>query len=238
MTPEAPILRRMYSLLDGWEAAADHRAVFLSCYAMMTRNMLDAVAAGGFHDPRWVTQMLNHFAGYYFKAVDAYDHQNTCSAVWLVAFTAARDPQTHVLQNLFLGVNAHINYDLVLTLVDLLRATWDDLPAASRHGRYQDYCTVNDIIAATINEVQDQVIERYEPVMDTVDKLFGPLDEWLIARLISGWRAEVWEHATALLVCRDEASSTNLRQQVEQHALARARAIGGERGIAGITGLV
>ncbi|MFN2165095.1 MAG: DUF5995 family protein, partial [Anaerolineae bacterium] len=91
---------------------------------------------------------------------------------------------------------------------------------------------------AAINEVQDQIIERYEPALDAVDKLFGPLDEWLIARLISGWRAEVWEHAAALLGCQDDASSANLRQQVEQHALARARAIGGEPSIAGITGLV
>ena len=135
----------------------------------------------------------------YFAAVEAYDAQKEPSSVWRMAFEAAREPHTHVLQNLFLGVNAHINYDLVLTLVDLLQDGWADMSAEQRRQRYEDYCTVNDIIAATINSVQDRVIERYDPGLDVLDKLMGPLDEWLIARLITGWREEVWQHAGELL---------------------------------------
>lgn len=38
---------------------------------------------------------------------------------------------------------------------------------------------MNRIIAGTVDEVQDAVLERYAPAMDLVDKLLDPLDECL-----------------------------------------------------------
>ena len=238
MTVERGIVERMQLQVDAWDTAADRRAIFLSCYTMMTRNMVTAVEQGRFEDARWVSEMLTNFAGYYFAAVEAYDQQRRCSAVWQAAFDATRLPDTHVIQNLFLGVNAHINYDLMLTLVDLLQDSWADLSTEQRDGRYQDYRAVNDIIAATINDVQDQIIERYDPQMDLVDRFLGPLDERLIAQLISSWREEVWDHALELLCSTDLSGSALLQARVEAHTLNRAGAISGKRGIEGLLDLL
>lgn len=238
MTPEPAVISRMYALLNTWEATNDRRAIFLACYSMMTANMFGAIDKGEFQDVAWVSKLLHRFADYYFEAVNAYEKQDGCTAVWRFAFDAARKSDTHVMQNLILGVNAHINYDLVLALVDVLRAEWHELSPDARAQRYQDHRHVNTIIAATINSVQDQVIERYEPDMDLVDKLFGPVDEWIIARLIAGWREEVWRHADELMACADGPETVALQQKVEQRALTRAHAVAGKRGIAGILDLV
>lgn len=238
MTVDPSITDRMQAQLDTWENTNDRRAIFLSCYAMMTRNMLVAVENGQFHDAIWVSTLLHRFADYYFRAVEAYDQHDRCSTVWRFAFDTTQKPDTHVMQDLILGVNAHINYDLVLTLVDVLHDQWDDLSHEQREQRYQDHCHVNTIIAATINSVQDQVIERYEPLMDIVDKLFGPIDEWLISRLIARWREEVWQQAGQLMACTDDDTHATLCKQVEQQTMQRAYAIAGRRGIAGVFDLM
>ncbi len=217
---EDPVVARMQALIHRWETAANPQAVFLSCYRMMTSNMLAAIEQGEFQDSVWVDVLLRHFADYYFVGLEAYEQDpHKAPPVWQLAHETTNNPHALPLQNLLLGVNAHINYDLVLTLVDLLKPEWDDLSAEQRTARYSDYCHVNAIIAETIDEVQDQVLEPAMPAMDLVDRLLGPLDELLISRLINQWRETVWQHACRLLEASAEDERAVLLGQVEEHAL-------------------
>lgn len=224
MRDDRPAIERMAALLQQWEGAGDRRGIFLGCYAMMTRNMMAALNAGRFHDPRWVRALLEHFAGYYFDALAAYEAGDpTAPVVWRRTFAAAGRPQTRALQNLLLGVNAHVNYDLTFAVVDLLAGEWAGLSEPERKLRYEDFCQVNRIIAETVDEVQDAVLERYAPAMDLVDRLLGRLDEWLAARMIARWRDGVWENALAWLETADEAGRAALRHKVEKDALRWGR---------------
>ncbi|MGD2078234.1 MAG: DUF5995 family protein, partial [Chloroflexota bacterium] len=110
---------RMDSLIDEWQRREDRRVDFLRCYRLMTGNMLLAIEKGEFHDGPWVRQLLDHFADYYFVALANYDDDRPeTPPVWSAAHRAAIEPDTLILQNLLLGINAHINYDLVFTLYD------------------------------------------------------------------------------------------------------------------------
>ena len=54
-------------------------------------------------------------------ALHAYEnHSSDAPEVWQLAHSAAIDPHITALQKLLLGVNAHINYDLVLTVASQL----------------------------------------------------------------------------------------------------------------------
>ena len=239
MGGEDPAIAQMQHLIDAWEVKGDRRLIFLSCYAMMTRNMLQAIDSGQFEDNAWVAALLHRFASYYFNALEAYEREPVgAPIVWRVAFDATRQPHTHVLQNLVLGVNAHINFDLVFALADLLAPEWPTLTADQRLARYRDHCQVNDIIYQTVNAVQDQVIERYSRAMGLVDQLMGPLDEWLTASLISEWRERVWENATHLVESVQDAERQALLEQVEQHSIHRAQSILGRQGLGGLMDLV
>ncbi len=216
----------MQMLVQQWQAAADQRSIFLSCYALMTGNMLTAIDAGEFDDAVWINTLLHRFADYYFVALQAEEqHSPGAPQVWQMAFAAARHPQTRVLQNLLLGVNAHINYDLVLTLVDVLEQEWAQSSPPQRQRRYTDHCHVNFVIGRTIDAVQDDILERLEPALDIADKLMGRLDEWLISRLITHWRDEVWANAIKLIETPHPANREQLRRQIEAVALKRANAI-------------
>ena len=232
MNEENPVLDRMKSLLNGWEAANDRRLIFLSCYKMMTQNIIAAIEAKDFEDTAWVSTLMDNFGEYYFRALEAYEsEQANPPAAWRIAFKAAQNPHTHVLQNLVLGVNAHINYDLVFALSDILAHEWQQLSPEQRKMRYRDHCHVNDIIYHTIDEVQDQVIDRFEPEYGLVDKVLGPIDEWMTSLLISDWREEVWEHATQMLDLVDRPGQQAILEHVEQVSIKRAQDILGKGGL-------
>jgi len=223
------VLVKMSDLLATWEAANDRRSIFLSCYILMTQNVVAAIRANEFEDTPWVATLMDNFAGYYFHALDAYENKpDSPPDVWRIAFIAAQSPRTHVLVNLVLGVNAHINYDLVFALSELLAGEWEHISLAQRQMRYRDHCHINVIISNTIDEVKDQIIDRYQPLFGVVDKLFGPLDDWMTSLLISEWREEVWKHATRLLDTAESDTSSAIVQQVHELSLARAQDILGK----------
>ena len=231
--PHDAVVAQMQSLIQKWEELADQRSIFLRCYMMMTHNMRDAVQQDEFRDPGWVDHLVDHFAGYYFVALEAYE-QNPAAAppVWQLAHQAARDPQVVALQNLLLGVNAHINYDLVLTLVDMLKPEWGKLTDSQQDDRYVDYCHVNEVIGCTIDAVQDQVLEPAMPVMDLIDRLCGSLDERLISSLLANWRENVWSNAVRLLETAEALTYASLVDEMEQDAIRIGEAIG-FRGVEG-----
>ena len=217
------IIERMQEQVDHWKAAGDARAIFLECYTLMTGNMLRAIDDGRFHDNRWARSLLLRFAEYYFQALESYDcRDEACATVWTFAHDCSCRRQLHVLQHLLLGINAHINYDLVLSLADLLEPEWDGLPAAKRQLRYEDHCRVNEIIAATIDTVQDEVVEHHDPRMDLIDRLMGRLDERLLSGLINRWREEVWEKAMLLLATPAEDRDA-FQQELADAVMKKAR---------------
>ncbi len=217
---DSPAVVRMQILIEGWEAAADQRTIFLSCYLLMTRNILSAIDRQEFHDPAWVGTLLERFADYYFAALEAYDRDPTAApAVWQLAHGITTEPHLLALQKLLVGINAHINYDLVLALFDLLSPEWDILSDSQRAGRYQDHCHVNAVIGRTIDAVQDQVLDPVMPSMVFIDKLLGPVDELLVSRLIGRWREVVWRNATRLLQTGEASERARLIGEIERAAL-------------------
>jgi hypothetical protein len=210
----------MKSLISQWEQESHQHAIFLSCYQMMTSNVLEAIEQGEFQDGAWVLEFLNRFAEYYFESLETYERDPASAPrVWQLAHSTARDPRSLPIENLLLGVNAHINYDLVFTLVDQLESEWNELSDEERAIRYADHCYVNKVLARTGDSVQDEVLEPAMPGMALIDTLFGPLDELLISRLITQWREKVWQYAVRLLEAESPDEAAALLSEVEEETL-------------------
>ena len=223
MYPDLPVEDRMQAIVQEWEDRQDRRALFLTCYRMMTTNLKQAITAGEFNDADWVNQLMEHFAAYYFFALDAYEKQAPqIPQAWQIAFDAAQRPDVSVIQNLLLGINAHINHDLVYSLVDMLEGEWQNLAPEGRRLRLADHEHVNDIIGSTIDTVQTNLLEADDRRWDILDKLLGPVDEWLLSKVISEWREQVWEGAIQLLESQDEASREEIRQALLEKVIDRA----------------
>ena len=221
-----PIIARMRSVCQGWNDAADQRAIFLSCYSMMTANMLAGIDRRDFDDPDWVDDMVQRFAGYYFDALTAYDRNPAAAPrVWQLAHDTCREADVWSIQKLLLGINAHINYDLVLTLDEMLGPEWADLSDDRRAARLCDYRQVNDIIASTVDAVQDEVLAQTMPIMRYIDLVMGPGDEFLLSRLLFRWRDRVWAYGVRLVEATDLEAREGVIREMEEEAIHRATAI-------------
>ena len=217
------MLQRMDENIMSWNEKNDQRHVFLSCYRMMTANMLQAIEENKFHDREWVSKLLHHFADYYFEAVACYDCGNNVPPVWQEVHQLTMQNKLLKVQSLMIGVNAHINYDLVLALYDLLEPDWKILSEIDREKRYEDHCKVNEIIAATIDKVQDEVLEPSSLLMRWIDVAFGRLDEYLLSRLITNWRQDVWNDVQGMLTIEAAIEKETLRQTIEQKVIQRGK---------------
>ncbi|WP_375581349.1 DUF5995 family protein [Marivirga tractuosa] len=210
------LLSRMDDHIESWEKTRDNRYVFLRCYNMMSANMYEAVKQGKFTDSEWVTQLLVRFSEYYFEALDHYDQVSLeTPKVWKQVHDCTCQQKLHVLQNLLIGVNAHINYDLPLALYDCLEKEWHTSDELVRASRKRDHQIVNIIIGETIDAVQDDVIAPMSPAMAVLDKLMGRMDEWLLSRLITGWRGNVWKVTQDLLHAATPEEQEIIRQKQE-----------------------
>jgi len=225
--PDDRVVIRMQALTQRWTQDRDARAVFLGCYQLMTSNTLAAIRQREFRDAVWVDGLLHRFADYYFGALEAYERDPAAAPpIWQMTFGAAGDRRVLPVQHLLLGVNAHINYDLVLALADRLRAEWSGLSAEQRAGRYADHCHVNAVIARTIDSVQDRILDPAMPAMKLIDVLLGRLDERMVSAVISRWRETVWRNAQDLLAAPTGDEQQEVLRGVEAEALRLGHLIG------------
>lgn len=191
---------------------------------MMTRHTLTALDQGRFQDRAWVEHLVDHFAGYYFKALEAYEQGAAAlPAVWKLTFDLAGSPTTTVMEDLILGINAHINHDLPLAISDTLIPEWHVLPAARRAMRSADHMLINQIIAETMQPVQEQVVGQHARLAGAVTKVLGTLFDWEMDRIITGWRADVWAYAVRIAETSAPHEREGLRQSLEMTSLARVR---------------
>lgn len=220
------VLQNMKGRAEAWEQAGDRRFIFLRCYGMMSANMAVAIREGRFADPDWVAMLMLRFADYYFEALGQYDQKpELAPAVWRQVHEAAQKSDLHVMQNLLLGVNAHINFDLPLALYDCLHAQWPALDDAQKRRKQDDHELVNQIIGDTIDAVQDEVVEPQSPLLAIVDRALGRMDEWLLSQLITSWRHDVWQVALHLVEAPGAAERARIRQAQEQRVMERAESL-------------
>lgn len=210
------LLLTMNNRVDGWKSTGDRRHVFLGCYSMMSQAMHEAINKGQFFHAPWVSQLLLRFSEYYFNALARYDQNPELSPiVWRQVHDASKDPEINVTQNLLLGVNAHINYDLPLALYDCLVENWSQLPETHKQTLKKDHELVNEIIAQTIDSVQDSIVNPSSWSMAALDIIMCRADEWLLSKLISSWRNDVWQVSLQLLSSVDLGHRERIRREQE-----------------------
>ncbi|MFA9517524.1 DUF5995 family protein [Halopenitus sp. H-Gu1] len=190
VTEAAADLSRLESRL---RERGDRRAVFLTIYARMTRDVHEAIERGTFLDPDWMRQYVITFANHYRRAFLAFErgHLEAVPDPWRIAFGTAIRGDALVVQDVFLGVNAHINYDLALTL----QAVGID---PDRAQKYADHRAINDILARLIDAQQDALAEIYAAGVDDIDAVFGRLDESGTLFSMKEGREQAWRVAIVL----------------------------------------
>jgi hypothetical protein len=184
---------RLTTLESTFRERGDRRGAFLCVYARVTEAVGVAIDDGAFADPEWVTDYLVTFADLYREALLAYETGDLVALPdpWQVAFETAARGDALVVQDVVLGINAHVNYDLALALQRVG-------VGPDRRARYADHCAVNAVLRSLVDEVQDRIAEFYAPGVTDLDESFGRFDEALSMFSLREGRDSAWRSAVAL----------------------------------------
>jgi hypothetical protein len=210
----------MEALLARFDASGDFRAVFVRSYRSVTERMESAIRSSVFEDAVWMEALDVQFAQEYFDALDAYESgAESVPACWKLCFELAVQKKTTVLQDLVLGMNAHILHDLPIALNKI------GIEAAQRPLRLRDHQKVDQVLGGQIEVVQDEVTRHYSWVLGSLDRLVGREDELLTGVGILSARRNAWMMAVQLADAVSETSRSDIRRVLDMQASIPARLI-------------
>jgi hypothetical protein len=131
---------------------------FNRLYLTVTQAVGERVHTGGFADPAWLARLDVDFAGFYFRSLGCALSGAACPGCWQAMLSVRNDVRITRIQFALAGMNAHINHDLCQAIADTCRAT-NTVP---QHGsvNYQDYSSVNAILAGLIEEAKQSLSVR------------------------------------------------------------------------------
>ncbi|MBX7244514.1 MAG: hypothetical protein K1X53_03390 [Candidatus Sumerlaeaceae bacterium] len=195
----------------------DRRGVFAVAYLVTTRQIRADIHSGLFHDRKWADRGLVIFANLYRDAL--LNYQSGCldrvPPAWRASFDAAASNHVTVLEDLVLGVSAHINRDLPFALE---QAGIQPDPTI----RYRDFLAVNHSLEAIVDDIQDCVARDYAPGLRQIETLSGRLDETVVLAAIRHARNIAWRHGVCLITAPTIADRNRVAAEIEAYALAQA----------------
>jgi len=195
--PIDPILQEMDGIVS-WCIANDSRAgYFAALYRRVTRTVRSRIGTGYFDDDQRMETLDVTFASRYLTAFQQWRANDpSISACWKVAFDAVADPSLIILQNLFAGMNAHIDFDLGIASAQVA-GSMEGL--ASLH---DDFNKINALLGCLVPTVFSEIGEL-SPLIHLVED-FGEADEEkLVDKMMGITRDFAWLFANELVVLKD-----------------------------------
>ena len=208
-------------MVENWEpldSSCDPRAVFALTYLLTTEAFRETLGTGFFADEAAIIQLDRVFADLFFAATAAYEDGGAPPA-WTIAFDAATAGTTNAVQDVFLGMNAHIQRDLPVALaaVGLVRSD-----GASRK---PDHDAVNNILAGVLDHIEDEIARLYDPIVSFADASPSPADEMGALEMLKLWREGAWRNAERLTLAKSEVERAGVMMQIEAYSTLWAQVI-------------
>lgn len=212
-------VRRMTALQE--RLGCDHRAVFDTTYLELTKTALNALL----DDPgqaRWPHYFFREdalFANVYFRTVRRYEQGREVPAAWRIAFDTAANGDAMGVQDMLLGINAHVQNDMPFVLAQL------GLRDRNGESRKPDHDHFNDVLSAGYEPVVTAVRERYDSAMGLTNPDFLPADDVAGLELVREWREQVWRNAERLVNAKTDAERAQVAESIQAYAAGWAQTI-------------
>jgi hypothetical protein len=121
---------------------------FVKIYIMVTTGVKNNPAATSFLDPAWMTRLDVVFANFYFSALAAFLKGSPVPSSWQALFEARNRTGIDRIQFALAGMNAHINHDLALALLQTNQEK--QINPNSQSPQHTDFESVNNIIETAL----------------------------------------------------------------------------------------
>ena len=193
----------------------DPDAVFALNYLRTTEIFLQTFDEIGYDDLAAVIREDALFAGYYFRADDAYHSgRGDVPSAWQITFDAAQNRSVSGAGNLALGINAHIQRDLPFVLYELY--------LQGHPVSYEDHTRTNEFLKQ-VNPLQE-LAEKFDPTIDDQD-VPGDEDDVQRFQTIVQWREGAYRNFERLRDATNDAQRSQVAAQIESNATLTAQVL-------------
>lgn len=160
------VIERM-NLLDASLPGFDGLKWFNWLYLLVTDTVKNGPPAAGWQDPAWLTRLDVVFANFYFDAIESALTGGVTAKSWQALFEARHKPGIDRIQFALAGMNAHINRDLSLALLQT-DDEFDIVPHKTSR-EHVDFEHVNQLLGSVIPQALNKLATGIvgEVVQDT-----------------------------------------------------------------------
>jgi len=190
------VIARMRSIA-GSTRPHDGVGAFNMVYLRTTEAVRDRLGTGFFGDDGFMERLDIVFANLYFAAVDADAAGRRVDRAWRPLFSRRSDRRVHAVQFVVAGMNAHINHDLALAVVETCAAAHTHPLAGTIPA---DYHRITDIIEDIESSIRRSLLADLERELgQQLEPLFHLISSWSIGQA----REAAWVRAQVLWILRD-----------------------------------
>jgi hypothetical protein len=184
------VLRILDGIIADCKAKSDPLGYFPALYRQVTLTVKQGIASGYFDNGPRMDRFDALFASRYFAAYDTWSSGGQPTKSWQVAFQGMRSGQLIILQDLLLGINAHINLDLGVVAGE----TFQGQALQDFHG---DFDKINQILSGLLPKVESTVGE-FSPLLGLLAKIGGQDAIEVLDFSMDAARDDSWMHAVLL----------------------------------------
>lgn len=184
------VLRILDGIIADTKAKSDPLGYFPALYRQVTLTVKQGIAAGYFDDGPRMDRFDALFANRYLAAYSAWTSGATPTQSWQVAFQGMRSGQLIILQDLVVGINAHINLDLGVVAGETFQG-------GALQGFHDDFNKINQILSTLLPKVEDTVCE-FSPFLGILAKIGGQDAIAALDFSMDAARDDAWMHAVLL----------------------------------------
>jgi hypothetical protein len=176
----------------------DGLRAFTGLYLAVTEAVEETAKPGGFEDVRFVRWLDVVFANLYFEALrNALLGGGPVPKAWAPLVGARTKRGVLPLQFALAGMNAHINRDLPIALVQTCEGR--NVELRSRSPQQRDFRAINALLAGVEASVKAQLVTD---ALRDFDVALGELDDVVAMWKVERARDAAWNHAETLWALR------------------------------------
>jgi hypothetical protein len=179
----------------------DGVAYFNRLYMHTTEEVVRSIEGTRFEHDEFMTRLDVVFANLYFEAFVADQRGDRVPPAWVPLFAYRERPKTLAVQFALAGMNAHINHDLTIAVVEVCREL--ALEPDEGGAPYRDYDRINEVL----EELQDRIRSGSPPGWSPRSTMRAAVSTTrCVLEHHPGAACRVGERAGALAACRQAAA--------------------------------
>ncbi|MBW8876727.1 MAG: hypothetical protein JF614_17320 [Acidobacteria bacterium] len=181
------VLHILDGIIADCKAKSDPLGYFPALYRQVTLTVKGGIETGYFDNGPRMDRFDALFADRYFAAYDAFRSGGKPSQSWRVAFDSTQSGRLIILQDLLVGINAHINLDLGVV-------TGETFQGLALEGFHDDFNKINAILSSLLPPVE-AVVGEFSPLLDILEKIGGQDAVEVLNFSLDAARDDAWLHA-------------------------------------------